>query len=289
MQVCDLILDSQGHLWLAPFRELGEALRSRQPSAKLADFVVKNLGYVRFRLHRQGLVVAFRPKLLSAPTLVQAMHLIADLPCRRVALSELHQAWRYRLCKDRLEAIENLNQLLLDRNAENVALNYMRKRIERAELARHSPFHEVLALAAGRPANLDPAEIDRKLPAPLQGRFVIVTPQEGQQTLLIEHWGERLGSYHPRWATLAPGMRFQDQPDYRYGCAATPAYTTVLRRGVSVLEQIDAIMSQRGGEEQRIRYCRLITLLRARGGRLRLLSTSLMDPGIDLRGGIQAG
>lgn len=289
MQACDLILDDEGCLWHSPFFELAEALRSCQTGTKLANYVIKNLGFVRFRLRPYGLVIAFSPKLTLPQTIVRAIYLLSDLPCQRIVLSSLDANWQNCLCGERTEAIEKLLVVLNGRSAKAAAPNYLRNRIDVSKMSRDSPFARVLMFWSNQPAALKQEYVDSIVGGHLRGRYVVVAPKGDRKTLVVEQWGDRLGSYHPKWASRARGMRFQDQPDYRYGCAAADGYMAVLRQRQPILEQVDAIMSKPRSAELRIRYSRLIVPFRGPDGKTRLLSTSLMDPTIDLRKGVHVG
>ena len=112
---------------------------------------------------------------------------------------------------------------------------------------------------------------------------VLLTFAQFERELITERIKDKIA------ASRARGMRFQDQPDYRYGCAAADGYMAVLRQRQPILEQVDAIMSKPRSAELRIRYSRLIVPFRGPDGKTRLLSTSLMDPTIDLRKGVHVG
>jgi hypothetical protein len=105
----------------------------------------------------------------------------------------------------------------------------------------------------------------------------------------MQHWGDRLGSYDPTWARRARGVPLQEQPDYRYGSAAATAYKAALHGRHPVCEQVDAVVSKTRGANLRLRYTRLILPFEESDGRTRLLSTSLLDPTIDLRSALQVG
>ena len=82
---------------------------------------------------------------------------------------------------------------------------------------------------------------------------------------------------------MSRGLRFEDQPDFRYAHAAVDAYHEVLRSGQPLLDEIDAIISYPQFSRRRLQYWRLILPIRAPTGEPQLLSTSLTDPNIDLR------
>ena len=107
-------------------------------------------------------------------------------------------------------------------------------------------------------------------------------------TLIIQHW--EIGSAATiAWARRARGVPLHEQPDYRYGSAAATAYKAALHSRQPVCEQVDAIVSKTRGANLRLRYMRLILPFEESDGRTCLLSTSLLDPTIDLRSALQVG
>ena len=58
----------------------------------------------------------------------------------------------------------------------------------------------------------------------LRGRFVLLEPQRDGRTLIIEDWGRAYGSFDRRWLAMSRGLRFEDQPDFRYANAAIGGY-----------------------------------------------------------------
>jgi hypothetical protein len=282
MQSGDLILDDEGHLWHWPFAALAQSLGSVRTGARLANYAIRNLGFISLRLRPQGLVLSFRRGLARPQTMADAIRLLLELPDQRIVLSFLDLDWQHRVCRGPAEAIDELIGLLQGSHEEG--RSFLCRAMDTGCLSERSQFAHVLRFWGNHPAAFDHQNIGRVLQGPLRGRYLVVAAVGDQETLMIEHWGEGLGSYDPTWARRARGVPLRDQPDYRYGCAAAEAYATALRHGMPVLEDVDAIVTKPRKASVRLRYKRLILPFRRTDGEVRLLGTSLLDPAIDLRG-----
>ena len=167
--------------------------------------------------------------------------------------------------------------------------SFLSRAIDTERMSGQNPFAQIVRFWSNHQTSLDQERIDKVLRGPLQGRYLVVAPAPERGTLIMQHWGDRLGSYDPTWARRARGIPLHEQPDYRYGSAAATAYKAALHSRQPVCEQVDAIVSKTRGANLRLRYMRLILPFEESDGGTRLLSTSLLDPTIDLRKALQVG
>ena len=289
MRTNDLILDDEHHLWHWPFFSLAESLRSVQAGERLARYVVVNLGFVHFQFHPSGLIINLRPELVLARTIASAICFLSDLPSRRTVLACLETNWEHRVCRGRAEAVAMLNGVLQRCEAKTRTPSFLSRAIDTERMSGQNPFAQIVRFWSNHQTSLDQERIDKVLRGPLQGRYLVVAPAPERATLIMQHWGDRLGSYDPTWARRARGIPLHEQPDYRYGSAAATAYKAALHSRRPVCEQVDAIVSKTRGANLRLRYMRLILPFEESDGGTRLLSTSLLDPTIDLRKALQVG
>jgi hypothetical protein len=289
MRSNDLILDDEHHLWHWPFFSLAESLRSVQAGEKLARYAVVNLGFVHFQFRPSGLIINLRPELVLARTITNAIYFLSDLPSQRTVLTCLETSWEHRVCRGRAEAVKRLNGILQRREAKTRTPNFLSRAIDTERMSARNPFAQLVRFWSNHQTSFDQERIDKILRGPLQGRYLVVAPAPERGALIMQHWGDRLGSYDPTWARRARGVPLHEQPDYRYGSAAATAYKAALHSRHPVCEQVDAVVSKTRGANLRLRYMRLILPFEESDGRMRLLSTSLLDPTIDLRSALQVG
>lgn len=282
MRALDLIVDHHGEVWQAPFNGLRDAIGCDALDDEFIPYAIRNLGFIRLQQTEHGVVVALRPSAANPVTFASAIFLLSDLHSQRVILSCLSDSWSHRLCRDNADArvrlLREMDQLD-DRGEEN----FLRERLSLDRVPCNSSLSELLARWEAGQRGFDENELATVLHTVLRDRFALVSAHADGETLIIEDWGYGEGSFGATWIGICKGLQFENQPDYRYGRAAAVAYREVVKSGQPGFDHVDAITSNAGHGKKRIRYHRLILPLRRPHGQSWLLSTSLLDSGVDLR------
>jgi hypothetical protein len=282
MRESEFIVDDNGSVWERPFQRIKQALCCELNDSKFTKYAIKNLGFVHMRTTRHGLVISLRPRVTHPMAFAAAVYLLWDFPDERVIVSTLDDSWNYVVCRSHCDAVNRL-VTAFTRTATATSFDFLRRLRRIEDVPKDTSFARLLGCWANGTTAFDIDQLSVVFHKILRGRFALVAPQSDGHTLIIEDWGYSFHSYDHRWLAIARGLRFEDQPDYRYGCAAAGAYREVLHSGQPLLEDVDAIVSRPRRGRQRIQYVRLILPIRTLRGETRLLSTSLMDPTIDLR------
>jgi hypothetical protein len=282
MRSLDFIVDDDGEVWGAPFDGLRLALGCDANADVFIRYVIRNLGFLRLEQRRHGLVVTVRPSATNPVTFASALFLISDFASQRVLLSYLEDVPAHVLCGGTAEAREKL--LCAMDQAEDVSERcFVSERRGLDEAPANSSISRLLALWGDCQGAFDDQQLTTALRTILRERYALLSTQANGETLIIENWGYGGASFESNWLRMCRGLQFEDQPDYRYGRAAAVAYREVLRSGEPLFDYVDATTSNAGHGKRRIAYRRLIVPIRKRDCQPWLLSTSLLDPSIDLR------
>ena len=282
MRQSEYIIDDDGSVWERPFQRIKQLLCCELNDSKFANYAIKNLGFVHIRTTRHGLIISLRPRVTHPVAFAAAVYLLSDFPNERVVISTLDDSCNYFVGRGRDDAVKRLVDEMT-RTEATTSFDFLRRPRRIEQVPRDSSLAELMACWARGTTTFDAERLSPVFQNILRGRFALLAPQSDGHTLIIQDWGYGFHSYDDRWLAIARGLRFEDQPDYRYGCAAAGAYRGVLRSGQPVLEDIDAVVNKPRHGRQRVQYTRLILPIRTPRGETRLLSASLMDPTIDLR------
>jgi hypothetical protein len=275
------LIDGEGELVPWPFASMRSTLCCAADANTFAKYAVANLGFIYLTEKQHGLALSLRPKVVCSSALIAAIHLLSDLPRHRIMLLTLSDAWDCRLFRSPSEVILTLIAEL--RQRETTEGNFLRRQRSIDDIAEKNIFADLMRIWVSVGAVFDHEYFDAVAHRMLRGRFALLKPQRDGRTLIIEDWGRSYSSFDARWLAMSRGLRFEDQPDFRYAHAAVDAYHEVLRSGQPLLDEIDAIISYPQFGRRRLQYRRLILPIRAPTGEPHLLSTSLTDPNIDLR------
>jgi hypothetical protein len=121
----------------------------------------------------------------------------------------------------------------------------------------------------------DPA---RKLPAPLNERFVVLT-EDSAHELRVSDFGRTMMLRSSGWRRGARGLRVDDLPDWHYGQWVADAYRKAARSGRPMLEEISAVIEWPEHGKLSHAYWRLIVPQNAPDQPTRLLGVTL-DSGV---------
>jgi hypothetical protein len=281
MRSLKYLIDAEGELTPWPFSSIRSALHCTADVNAFATHAISNLGFIYLTGRQHGLVLSLRPKVVSLRALIAAVYLLSDLPQHRIVLASLSDGWNHRFFRNPSELTLELFAEL--RQRETTDSNFLRRKRSVDDIAKKSIFADLMRAWVSAGAVFDHEFLDTIAHCMLRGRFALLKPQRDGHTLIIEDWGHSYGSFDKRWLSMSRGLRFEDQPDFRYALAAVDAYHEVLRSGRPLLDEIDAIVSHPQLGPRRLQYRRFILPIRAPTGEPLLLSTSLTDPNIDLR------
>jgi hypothetical protein len=275
------LVDAEGELWSWPYSAIRNELRCTADANTFASYAVINLGFICLEDSRHGMIVSLRPEVVCPRALASTIFLLSDMPPQRTMLSVLSKGWQHRLFQSPSEVVPELVAELQRREVDQS--DFLRRPRHVDEIRGNNAFAHLMRAWTNAESVFDCEQLRAVVHRMLRGRFVLLEPQRDSRTLIIEDWGHAYGSFDRRWLAMSRGLRFEDQPDYRYANAAMGGYYEVLRSGQPLLDEVDAIISRPRYRRSRIQYRRLILPIRGPTGEMRLLSTSLTDSNINLR------
>lgn len=276
------LIGADGEVAAWPYLAMRRELNCAAETSTFADFAVTNLGFIGLINSSHGLAVTFRSEIVSTLALISAIGFLFDQPKQRAIVTTLSNGGEdCRLFHDPDEVVSKLIAEMQLREAKHANFLHQPQRID--AVGEHGRLADLFRVWANARGVFDDAGVDALGRHLLRGRFALVEPVHDGRTLLIRDWGNAYGSFDDRWLGMARGLRFEDQPDFRYAREAVRAYHEVLRLGAPLLDDVDAIISTARDGPTRIQYRRMILPIQVPTRGLQLLSTSLVDPEIDLR------
>src|SRR5256885_1847171 len=181
-------------------------MRRLSSSSSWTPELQEHLEVLEELLRRESASAYFEMANLPAVSLVHlrakadALRQLCDLPSRRTVLAWLETNWEHRVCQGRAEAVEGLNGILQVCEAKTRTPSFLSRAIDTERMSAQNPFAQIVRFWSNHQTSLDQERIDKVLRGPLQGRYLVVAPAPERATLIIQHWGDRLGSYDPPWA-----------------------------------------------------------------------------------------
>jgi hypothetical protein len=282
------VFDDQGERWDAGSRRLADILQASIAGEELANYVVKNLGYVWVSEEANGTVrVRLRPKVVSPIAFSSLCYYLADTKPGRVVLSRLEQGWQHEFYGAQDGVLRQLLHLMpASHDARSHDFVRQPKSIDSVDPA--NPLQELFKLWRQSQGPLQYDSLGRLLQEGLHGRYVLVHTGRTASDVFLEEVGPGFLSYDDTWLSRSSGLRVEDQPDYYYGRWVAEAYRHTTHDRAPRLEDVDAIICTPRLGRSRVRYTRLIVPMQMPSGKPCLLGASLIDTGIDLRAAAEA-
>ncbi len=102
-----MIFDDRGVAWDNSPR-LAQALHSSIRGEALADYAVRNLGFVAAEAIHASARVRIRPAIVSQGALIALFHWLHDCTYDRILVSSFEENWSYRLMQSRADVLAHL-------------------------------------------------------------------------------------------------------------------------------------------------------------------------------------
>jgi hypothetical protein len=255
------MLDDRGELWHAGSVELRRRLFDEHPDLNVADYAVRNLGFIDLHVRRHSLHVTCRPEFVNPVSIIGLRYLLVDLQPRRIVLKLFRTAWHYEIVAGIDLAVDKIESL-----AKVVHHDFVRQPLAMSTIDdnKRLRFHKLLAAwrnCSGSIAAL-PTSLLEKADA-LDRSITVKVGTDGGMSI-VEH-GSGFGFYGPGWHNTAVGRPFDDQPDQKYAAWLRDDYFEAVATGTPRFDMIDATIAVAPNLRRRVVYERL--LLPWRSGR----------------------
>lgn len=279
----ELLFDDNGRRWKGGSPELWRRFNATPGDYDLTAFVVRNCGWVCFRLTAEGMTMQLRPARVSQQAFAAGLYFLADLPPGPIALGLFHDGhWDNYEFASKGAAIEAVI------GAVREAQNYHRfasRRVTPGSLGGRQSLRDIIDIWHETQGRYDRERFWRLLGSSLAGRYLLLQRDQGTRSLVLREFGPGFGLLRNYWSETTKPRYFEQQPDSEYGLWAARSYHDALRTGRPVVEQIDCDIRWPQEGLTRHRYWRVIAPLEVSDGSTLLLGATLLDDGISLRGG----
>jgi hypothetical protein len=282
-----IVFDDAGRDWDEKSLELRNEIHCRHPDFDLTTYLIDNLGFVALSWkQRNACTIRLRPALASPIGLAAALFALADLAPKRVVISHPSETCGYELFADFGRAIARIEELMAT-GRRAAAPAFLKQELSVDSLLQTGGALSML-LRRWTDSDLayDPANHRELLYGALRGRFIVVEPNADDHRLIIADIGPGFIVYDKSWLRIARGLPIEHQPDYRYGSWARGIFELALEREQPCVDGVDALIARPClNDRVRAQYRRLVLpYRRGPSGAPCLLSASIVDVGIDLRG-----
>jgi hypothetical protein len=264
----DMIVDDNGRTWQTGSPALLQSLHITQRDFDLTRYLIRNLGFVRFRTSRSNARITLRPRFLTKPAYERLVHTMVSEECARTVIEIADEPDRIEIIPNVEDAVARLGDLAapggqvvrkdfyneplsLDRLKGDQRLSPLAHAMRRWRSTRGDVSGD-LATTFGNPA--------------LRGRVVVirmVKPDHG----ILEYAGDGFACFNPdpAWRNSVLGHEMCELPDPQYGQRVAAAYCETHVNHTPRLELVDAVIRVPGSAPRRSRYERLLLPWR-RGG-----------------------
>jgi hypothetical protein len=279
-----VLIDDQGKLWDSCSGKLQAALETRLSGQDLAEYCIKNLGFVAVKQGDSSLQVWLRPTHVAPIALAAVLFWLAEQKTARTGVSCYgDHGWSHAIHGSIQAAIQAIVAAVNSAHAQRQdAVRSLRQEPDR--LPNSSPLRASLEHWVASLGQLPRGELERVTGQVVDSRYIVLHAPSWSPRIVIREVGQGMPECAKQWLSRAIGMRLEDQPDTAYGGVCADAYRQAKDRGQPILDDVDAFVEWPGFGRQRRRYRRLILPFQGAGGDVYLLGTSLEDPRIDLRG-----
>lgn len=276
------LFDDQGDLRDARSRRFVDGLQASIEGEQLADYAVRNLGFVAAKELNGSLRISIRPAVVSPMAFAALLYWLHDRDVDRVLISFFDRDWSHEMLPSRRKAVRRL-LARVDPGIGAREGDFLQKLLPLDGLASSSPFEGLLAMWRQSAGKFDRERLEPVLGRALNGRFVLVEASPDRPYMVIKDVGGGLTKPAEYWLTRSIGLRVEDQPDYDYGKWVAKYYQEVVAARAPSLSDVDAVITWPQQSRRSFRYRRLVVPFDGKGSSTMLLCASIADPGINLR------
>lgn len=270
----DLLVDDDGKVWWTGSPALQRSLRIEERDFDLTSYLIRNLGFARYRVRRSAGRIVVQPRFLTRATYESLVHVMIQNEPARFVIETVDSRQPTEIIADLEDAASRLGDLATaggnasrgDFSGEPLSLRRLR------EQARLLPLGGLLrrwrvkngALGTSLTADLDDPS--------LLGKTLMIRVNERGDEGIAEHVGDGFAWLPTLWRCSMLGQGVSGQPDPSYGRNAAAAYRETDQAQQPRLELVDAVIRIPGSPPRHTRYERL--LLPWRRGSTRFVSVA---------------
>jgi hypothetical protein len=253
--------------------ELPRLLGSDLGTSKLANYALKNFGYIIVGTRPRRTYVKLRPRFVPNSTRSALCYWLiehSDRPCSVNWLAD--EDWRDEVVfgfYPTMRLIDALCEASVPARWDTPN-RLKRRRLETPEWASHVDLEELGGLVCRA---TEDASVRRELSVQFGGRWTLTELDTSNGQVIIRGMGEGYPLYDCAWTCEPLGRSFDEFPDPDYGRFVTDSHREALKSGRPIYDEINALINWPRFGPLRTRYERMIVPFFS-GSRLLLLSAS---------------
>lgn len=279
---CPFLITEHGETLPRDDRVVGASLHTRLRGAALADFAVKNLGWIEIVTARKAMLVRCRPAVTSDCAFAALLYHVWDNAHETVVLMARQDVWQHIILRNRDIFTRLLGSLIHGARAPGFWSGD--RLICRAIDQRASPFGHVAAIA--RAVGEGAAQLEHVAPTFNQlfrSRWSICEPDAERGHTVVRALGDGYTPFNPRWFAQAKDTSLCAYADEDYGLWVAKTHRTASEQRRAIFDEVDAVVRFPRIGDTRLRYSRMTMPLVRPDGRRLVLSVALSDCAIELR------
>ena len=255
----DVLVDDDGKIWRTGSPALLRSLRIEERDYDLTSYLVRNLGFARFRAQRAAGRIMVQPRFLTKATYESLVHVMIQNDVERFVIETIDKLKLVEIIPDLEDAVAYLGDLAAlggnvtrqDFYCEPLSLQRL------VRTPRLSPLGTLLRRwrSGGGVIRANPAD-ELSDPA-LRGRTLMIRVASGDE-VVTEHIGEGFQWITAPMRSAMLGSGASRHPDPGYGRNALVSYQETDRTQTPRLEVVDAVIRVAGCPPSRKRYERLL-------------------------------
>jgi hypothetical protein len=280
------LFDDLGTVWDGGSPRLRTSFGSPVSNDEFSTYVVKNMGFVAIHGYGRSCEIRLRPQLVSPACFAAIKTWMSGRTFERVVTAAYDHDWSYGLFADKDAALAKIETIL------SVALeprpgDYLVRSIAKDEMPRTTRLHQALhSLIENWPMLSQAVHRDglaKIIQTTLQGRYHVMQAHSGSRTLTFGEIGHGFVSYSDNWRLQSIGQAISEHEDIKYGQFVAQSCHEALISDMPTISDVDAVINTPKIGRARVRYKRIFLPSRSIGGGTWMLTSSILDPTIDLR------
>ncbi|MFM9940711.1 MAG: hypothetical protein ACKVP7_14600 [Hyphomicrobiaceae bacterium] len=244
------------------------------------------MGFVAVHGYGRSCEIRLRPGLVSPAAFTGLQQYLQGRTYDRIVTAQYDTDWTYGMHASKEQALAKIEASLASSRKPKFG-DYLIRPLSKAELPRTTPMHQALhSLIENWPMLSQSVHRDglsNIVKQSLQGRYHLMQASSSAQNLIFGEIGNGFVSYSDNWRMQSVGRAISEHEDTKYGEFVTQSCNEALINGHPTICDVDAVINTPKLGRARVRYKRVFLPSRSIGGGTWMLTSSILDPTIDLR------
>jgi hypothetical protein len=277
------LVSDEGSLWSASDQRLAHSLSSSLTGPALVKFIIQNLGWVKIRPVAGGLEIECRPALVSDLAMISLFYYIGDHPTKTIMLRTVGQEGPCTVLRDRDTFIRLMTTLVTSSRTkfwQGPPFLHRIKPITEAPFRTHADMAR--HIGSTTPTVEDAFSAFDGI---FNNRWSLYEFDPELRRSMVVAVGSGYTPFNPNWSPDGGSRTTSDYADEAFGAWVANTHATAAADNQCICDDLDVVVNFPRLGSTRLRYTRLLMpFLRRAQDRPLILSTSITDSSINLRG-----